>query len=336
MRKMALLSVVVFLEGCKACAPGLPSQNNNNNNNNPDNPSTPSADGTDGGGDTARLPPCSQPEVEPNNSEAQAQPIDMGPWACGVMDTEGDVEHLSATTAEAGWLRGWVRAADLGSAANVSLTLSAYIPEELETKSARSGRMPGSTDAYLLLPTEAGVTWDVRIDDEDGISGPNHDWEFVLDMAKAPTTCGQWEAEARGTNANNSVEGPEPLETFVICGFIDSTVDQDFFSFEVPDGRTTISAEVLAWNEGSPLNTDLALFNPSNERRALESSGASSQDLDPRLSYNATTGGTWKVRVRDQAGDSDPGTGYFSWYQLTVVLDRGEARDSGADTASGR
>ena len=120
MRKMVLVSVVVFLEGCKACAPGLPSQNSNSNSN-PDNPNNPSPDGTDGGGDTAPIPPCSQPEVEPNNSASQAQAIDMGPWACGVMDTDGDVEHLTATTSEAGWLRGWVRAAALSNLMSASL-----------------------------------------------------------------------------------------------------------------------------------------------------------------------------------------------------------------------
>ncbi len=324
---LLLLTGLSFLAGCNGCTPDLPG---NNNDNDPD-PDPP--DVTDSGdGDTGPPPPCSVPEVEPNNNESQAQDLPLGAWACGYLDTQGDVEFFRSRVTEDGWMRVWVRASDIGSTADVALVAtSERINEfgEVDVIDASSTLVPSGTDARLVLPVQANTTWTFQVLDEVPSYSSTHEWELVANMTKDPVECSFWEEEGEGDNSNNALTTPEPVAAGdQACGFIDSSTDQDFFALELPPGKSTITARVVAWNEGSPVNTDLALYEPGGTLALLEVAGDYSTDLDPLLEYTTNDGGTWYLRVRPQAGG-----GALAWYMLDVQVDSSDGvGDSGAST----
>ena len=96
------------------CSPALPSGDNNSSS------QTPPAEET-GTVDTGPPPPCSQPEVEPNNSYADANEILMELWACGELESSSDSEFLDFDTPYDGWIKLRVEAASIGSSADMRL-----------------------------------------------------------------------------------------------------------------------------------------------------------------------------------------------------------------------
>ena len=325
MRALILVLLAVGLEACGGCTPQLPSNSDNNDDDNEDEPDQPS---TDSGEDDGPPPPCSVPEIEPNNNVSQAQDLPLGEWACGFMNTSGDTEVFTSEVIEDGWLRVWVRAADIGSTSDVALVVQSEMLDEFGEVAeirASSERIPGSTDAMVIVPVQADSTWTLQIVDEVPSFSPTHEWELTANMTKDPTDCNRFEVEGWGENSNNAITTPELAQPGDrICGFIDSSTDQDFFVLDLPEGKSSISAQVIAWNAGSPLDTDLSLYSPEGDQEAFKSTGEYGSDVDPILHHTTANGGAWSLRVRPQAGG-----GRLHWYMLDITVETTPFEDSG-------
>jgi len=328
MRALILVLLAVGLEACGGCTPQLPS-NSDNNDNDDDPDDDPDQPGVDSGDDGGPPPPCSVPEEEPNNSIGQAQDLPLGEWACGFMDTSGDTEVFTSDVVEDGWLRVWVRAADIGSTSDVALVVQSQMLDEygevLELR-ASSERIPGSTDALVIVPVKADTTWTFQIVDEVPSFSPTHEWELTANMTKDPTDCSAFEIEDFGANTNNAITTPELVSPGDrICGTIDSSTDQDFFVLDLPEGKSSIRAQVIAWNAGSPVDTDLALYTPEGDLEVFKSVGEYGSDIDPILRHTTSEGGPWSLRVRPQAGG-----GRLHWYMLDLQVETTPFEDTGA------
>ncbi len=314
-----MLSLLILLLSCKGCAWCAIDITGSNDNNNEVDEGTSEASATSsevGFVDTGPPPPCDSPEVEPNNTFGQAQEIPMEAWACGVLSEDGGIDTLKFSTPgeEAGWLEVWGRAEAFGSDADLYLTLS----DASETWKADLISSPGSTDPKMVVPIPGGLTWYTTLSDAGYSFGDQHDWELLASMSsKAPL---DWDREEG--DDNSSIDNAELVTSGErIFGLMETGTDRDWYRVAVPEGRSTLTATIEAWNYGSPANTPLSYRDPCGDKPtdATVTSGATGADWDPVLVRNLSDAGEWYVLVKPDDNSAGVG-GELYWYVLTVEV----------------
>ena len=320
--------LVLLLAACQGCAscytPNL-GQNNNqqsNQNSSNDDGDDPS-DGGGVGGSTGGLtdpPPCDVPEEEPNDSRSEAQDLPPEQWACGFISEQGDIESFNTVASEDGWMTVWARGAVFGSTADLQVLI-----EDLDDNDNKAGQswMPGSTDALLTVPVAAGTEWLVQVVDDQSTYSDSHEWQLIATIDKPPV---EWDFSENEGAGNNAIWSGLPLEDGdVVYGTLERN-DQDFWTFEVPEGRTVVDVRVHAWNFGSPADTRVTLYRPDETVERSKSTGETSYDRDPLIGRTIYDAGTWALKV-DLAG---AGGSPLYWYTVefgleTVAPDTGSA-----------
>ena len=120
--------------------------------------------------DTAPPPPCPLMEEEPNGDFDTAQIVQMEKWICGTFDeasdSAADLDVFSFTTSEEGWVKMWARGQDIGSSADLMLTI------KIGNETALSTFSMGSFDPVLTIPVEEGVTVFAAIQDQSNTPRP--------------------------------------------------------------------------------------------------------------------------------------------------------------------
>lgn len=325
--------MVLLLSACQGCAgcftPNLGQNNSQQNNNNSSNDDGDAGDDGGGvGGGTGGLtdpPPCDIPEEEPNDSRSEAQVLPAENWACGFISQQGDVETFTTAAADDGWMTVWARGAAFGSTADLQVFL-----EDLDDNDVRAGQswMPGSTDALLTVPVVAGSEWLIQVVDEQGTYSDSHEWQLIATLDKPPV---EWDFSEDESAGNNGIWSGAALEDGdVVYGTLDRN-DQDFWTFEVPEGRSQIYVRVHAWNFGSPADTQVTLYRPDESVERRKTTGETSYDRDPlindRTVYEA---GTWALKVDLNGAGGSP----LYWYTVEFGLentppDTGDAGGAG-------
>ncbi len=310
-----IILILLSCNGCSACIGDLPTDDG-------DNESQDTAADTgeqDTAADTGPAPPCAQPEVEPNSPLASAQELQLEQWACGDLLTENDQDIFRFTTTTTGWVKLWVRGADLGTSSNLQLTLqdASYDYSTLVTSS------PDSADPILVFPSDGNHTFYTTISDQYGGSGEDYFWEFLASEVKEPVS---WDVEE--IEPNNGIQDGLLVEAGDrIFGIIEAASDADWFLVEVPapedDEKINIVARVYAWNYGSPLDGHLYLYDPDESYSTGANIGEDSYDKDPILEKTATAGGTWGIKLAPHDGI---GGGEAYWYVLEIDV---ETEDTG-------
>ena len=265
--------------------------------------------------DTSPPLPCDVPEVEPNNPISAAQDLPMEKWACGTFSTGDIVEVFKFDNEEGGWLRVWGRAFEIGSVADILLSVAS--DDGLYGASRLSN--PDSTDADMVFFVDRDYTFYATLAEQYGRSGDAYRWEMMASMVKEPVEFDSTEA------ADNNSASTAGTVTFGdrVFGRIDSTTDVDWFAFDLPEGRTDLLIDVDAWYFGSPADTRIELFKPDGESFRESGSRADSPegyDLDPYLSASVTEGGRWTVKIfpepKSETGAGGGGRAY--WYVLKI------------------
>lgn len=323
-------SLLLLLLSCGACFqncfdPALPTDDNNDDDK-PDDPEP--IDTGDPKEDTGPLPappPCSFPEVEPNNLSGEAMPITMEAWACGtLLDEEGatgtDNDMVEFTVTDTGWISLWARGEDIGSFSDLEMTVW-VTPEGAEDYDELflPDGSPGSTDPRMNFPVEAGDTVRVSIKDRRGGEGPAYVWEFLATSEKEPPiVCGAEEDETAGGEDNDVVSrAAQPLESgVVLCGDTSGVDLRDHYVLTVPEGSTTLRIRTLAWQLGSAMDATLVLIDPAGEARRT----VRAADLvrDPEIEFATTEAGEWVLRVE---ADNPRGFTLAGWYGVEAVID---------------
>ncbi|HEX8310774.1 MAG TPA: pre-peptidase C-terminal domain-containing protein, partial [Chthoniobacteraceae bacterium] len=110
------------------------------------------------------------------------------------------------------------------------------------------------------------------------------------------------------TSSNSTLGTAQPLGPFkLVLGAIESTADADFYTFEVPEGGSTITITTSAPPESAlnPLpsvSASLELYDPAGFAVANADSGAPGSST--RLSHTVSSAGTYTIAVRgDAPGD---------------------------------
>ncbi len=308
----AALALALPLEGCalfRGCVnPDLPSDSDKPNQDSPPADTGPE----DTAVDTAPPPPCDAPEVEPNNTQADAQAIELDDWACGVLDEPADLDTLRFETTEGGWLRAWARGADIGSSADLQL----YLVDEGNDNRALTLAQRDSTDPLLVVPVDEADTWYAVISDQYYTYSDDHIWEFAASMAKAPVDWDVSEEEPNGSMDEGNLLEP-PVRVY---GVLSEGSDRDWFRFEVPDtpsGKAAITIRVDAWRYGSPLDARVKLYDPSGQKQTGSGHGETTTDFDPLVEWTATEPGEWGVLIYSDDGVGSP----LYWYVIDIEVD---------------
>ena len=260
--------------------------------------------------DTAELLPCAVPEIEPNNTPGTAQVLPMEEWACGGLYEEGDFDTFQFDLETSGWVKVWARGADIGSSANLQITLddASY---DYTTLAAAS---PDSPDPVLLFPAEAPNRFYVTVSDQWYGHGEDYVWELLVSEAKQPLL---WEANEAEPN-DGKQDGTPIYDGDRIYGVIETGSDADWYVFDMPDTQTTLTATIEAWNYGSPLSAQVGLYSPDNTLISLQMRGEDTLDLDPLMVETLNAAGEWGLKITPE---NDTGGGVTYWYVLEVSLD---------------
>lgn len=268
--------------------------------------------------DTGPPLPCDLPETEPNSPYSSAMELPMEVWACGSFDDSSDsAEILFFENDEPGWIRVWARAFEIGSLADITLTLSSSDGPYGASKLSN----PDSTDVTMVFPVDDEYGFYVTLAENYGRYGESYRWELMASEVKAPVEYTTQETESNDTmaTANPIAHGDR------IFARMDSTIDIDWFALTLPEGRSDVSLDIEAWYHGSPADTRVELYKPDGSYFAADSynneSGA--YDLDPWMQVSPTEGGTWYVKVFPEAsseGGGSAGGGEAFWYVMDVQV----------------
>ncbi len=297
--------------GCQ-CRPALPSDDGD------DDTEPPPFTGVTGvTGDTAPPPPCAVPEVEPNDSEADAVWLPLERRACGTIDAPFDIDWFEFEVEEPGWISIEVEADD-GSIADMTFLL------RTDDWAAQKEDDTETTDASITFPAPAG-TYTLAASEELFNGGERYGYELLVSEAKPPVVCGRDEAEPNDSNllAEVVTSGQCLFGSMVGNGALE---DFDWYRIAVPAGKHTLTLDVDAWDVGSSADLTILLWNDRLENLPLgcnqcEFRGGqiSGVDLDPFAVYDSAGDEIVWVQVFDARGEESPA----GWYALHVTLEAG-------------
>lgn len=310
MRPWSLLLLVLT-----GCAPELPKDEPDQDSGDSDEPPLPE---TDDPVDTAPEPPCARPEVEPNDTPADAEELPTEVVACGAFQVEADADRWRFVLAEPAWLALDVRAQAIGSPADVSLLLDG--PEAGLAMAV--GSWMDRPDVHLLLPVPAG-TYDAVVRQAIGgdvVRGSGPDWTYEL---RASTTKPPFEAEVAEDptlpqgQAQPFVGEPTGPEGLTVLGRFDAEGDTDHYTLAVPEGRHVVRLTTRAHALGSPANVALRVKDPEGATVALGVNGWLGWEPDAVLELHTDAAVSWTVEVLEEGGHGGPGW----WYAVQAAVE---------------
>lgn len=292
-----------------SCAPGLPGDAADD-----DGPSTDDDGGTDAS-DTEVVvddAPCAVPEVEPNDAAEQRQPIPLEAEGCGGFHVETDGDGWSFDLAEDAWLDVDVRAARLGSSADVQLLLASADGRVRVFAS----RLDDSPDAWARFEAPAGryhVTIRQAVGADGAVlppgAGADYFYAWRPSVTKPP---GAWDVEAdAGAALAVPVGGSR-----VGFGRLPDDDSRATWTIAVPAGPHRLSLDVDARSLGAVGDLSLRASIGGDEVAAAEH-GRTRDEADPFLTLPVDGPAEVAVAVYDAARLG----GAAHWYLLTASLE---------------
>lgn len=307
------MTLLLWLVACNGCGPKFPET--------PDDPppvdtSQPPDTGRESAVDSGPLlpPRCDLLELEPNDVIGQAWTIPMEEWVCGEMtDTEansavpGDVDFMSFTTTQPGWVEVEVESAVRGASADMQFIL-------LDPWGGSVTVFDGylTTDPILRYPAEQAGTYTITLSETSYLAGDAYDWYLMASRIKAPIA---WDVDEVEPN-DSSAAAMSLTVGQRLFGRFDRTNDFDWYHVVTPADATTIRFTVEAFALGSPVDPQIALYEAdASTLIRLDSNGEVDYDLDPWFEQKQTGPQEWYFSVRNEAASG----GDYHWY--TVLLE---------------
>lgn len=324
MASLAPWTLALTFLGCKACIgcfePGMPSE-----------PEQPHQGDTDTGvedtgetappEDTTPPPPCEVPESEPNDGLDESDSVPLEATACGSFSEQGDTDRLVFPAEDAPWIRIDVDAASIGSAADVTFTLSAWdVGEHTIVMNSYD-----EEDPWILFPALGDSEYQVSLYESQDLHGEDYEWELLASEDKAPIDWNLQESDDNDLckNAQTLTAGD------VVLGWLDSDNDYDWYHVEVPASEDKINwtFEIEASSLGSPLAGRLTVWDELvvelDDVKFIATSfhDPDTSDPDPKIELSTEEEGDLYMVVQKPTFTGDPpGTGYH-WYSLSISND---------------
>lgn len=269
--------------------------------------------------DTGPPLPCDVPEVEPNNPYSEAQELPLEQWACGSFGDSSDAaEIFYFENTEPGWIRTWARAFEIGSLADVMLTLSSndgpYGASRLDNAD--------STDVMMVIPVDDEYGFYATLNESFGLSGDEYRWEFMASEVKAPV---EWSVVE--DDDNDTMDDAMPVaDGDRVFAKMNTSADIDWYRIELPEGRVDLTLDIDGWQYGSPADTTLFFYRSDGTKygHSYGNSGASSggTNADPKYDASPTSGGTWYIKIFPDVDDVGGSGGAAYWYVLDVSVEQ--------------
>ena len=200
--------------------------------------------------DTGPEPDCAVPEIEPNNTDAEATLLPKETLGCGTIDAPLDIDNFVTEVDEEGWLSITTAARSIGSIADIQLFLN---PPEGSATFRQDDE--GTTDASLLFPGTVG-TWRIQVSEQQFSGGEDFFYWVSVSTAKAPVEWDRGEVEPNDglPDAMLVADGDS------VFGDMDESGDGDWYRIDVPDidldgdgnpDKHTITVSVDGYTYGS-------------------------------------------------------------------------------------
>ena len=315
---MIILGFLIGCGGCVSCQPNIPLDDNSDNTQpSDDSPEeTAGETGEETAEDTEPPPPCPVLEEEDNGSYDDAQLVGMEQWVCGTFDEMTDLDVFEFNFPEQGWLKVWVRGQDLGSSADLMVTLKSGSQTVLSTYHGES------TDPLLIVPVDEAKPIYAAIQEQFNSYGENHFWEALFSQEKAPVEYNWVEDESEERN-DGFPTGVSVESGTRILGVIDSNFDRDWYTIDLPEGSHELSFAVEANSYGSPIDLEIYLYppealdDPDVNYLVYRNYGLDPNSLDPYMNYTVHRGGKWGVMLKTYNSTGSE----FYWYVLDVNIE---------------
>ncbi|MEE2827733.1 MAG: DVUA0089 family protein [Myxococcota bacterium] len=226
---------------------------------------------------------CDANEMEPNNGYGNAGWMTLDTVMCGGISVAGDVDTFGIVVPQWTQLLIDVDAAILGSNLDSELYLLNGAGNVLQANDDDGN----SVDSLINTIVVAAGTYYVSLNDYNNTGGANHNYELNI-VTSSPCSTVELEPNESSSQADYAPVGG------AACGEVSGPLDEDVFSFFASAG-TSITFEVLSWDLGSTLGSQLTLFDTdgSTELADDEPGGFG----DPSLSYTFTSTGTYYIEV---------------------------------------
>ncbi len=306
---MLIFLLLSACNGCRSCQPQLPDS--------PDEPqpqdtSEPPDDTGDSAIDTAPVdsgPParCAVEEVEPNDMMDQGQPLPMEEWACGTFGRTLDMDWLTFTSEQPGWIEVSVEAASRGSNANAQLQL---VGDDGTSTLSLDGYL--STDPRVVFPSEVPGSWSIGLSETALDGGEDYEWFAMASLVKQPVT---WSFQELEDNDAVARAQDFPLGETVF-GRVSEPGDLDWYHIVTPEGEDTITFKVEAFAHGSVANLKLVLYKADGTTVVrTDYRGEIDYDPDPFFEQRVTGATEWYLLARTEDDRGSP----YHWYTLSIT-----------------
>ncbi len=254
--------------------------------------------GDSGGDDSGSLvvPRCEVELVEsdePNHDYLDMLDLPLNTFACGYMDRADDLDYLTFTTNEPGWVKVDVQAQSRGTSADLEDDLTLLDSDEGVSKQGRNE----NADPLAVFYAPVGGTYIAVLSEQAHGYGDAYGWWLKASMAKAPVDFGMTESEPNDTQA----QGMRTEPGVGYFGTIGRPGDGDWYTIPVPEGTLSVDYWTFASAYGSATDTDLVFYwggTGSDDLRKVYADSASA-DLT-----TDSAGGTFNVQDRREATEA--------------------------------
>jgi hypothetical protein len=247
--------LVVLVLGCRngcSCRPDIPVETDD------DSADTGDTLDTDTGGDTAPVPPCDAPEVEPNGSLETSTLLPLETQGCGDFGQPLDLDFWRFSMDSADWLGVQVQARSIGSYAHPSLLLSSDSGDE-----ALVGFTGVEDDIWLVLPALA-EGYQVLLTEDSGQGDDEHyRYEVLAGVQKQPV---EWNLVETG--GEDIGDAQALADGDAVFGGLSDRWDQDWYVIPIPAGKHALTLDVDAWEFGSAGDYRLVVYDGATAEEA--------------------------------------------------------------------
>lgn len=270
---------------------------------------------------------CTQPEIEPNDGFDEGQPLVLERGACGVIDEVGDQDFWSFELEQDSWLLVEALTAN-GAVTNPSVLVT---PAEGGWAAGRADD-PEDPSVHLRFPAPAGE-YVVGVSEQSFLGGDRYGYDLLVSEAKPPVSWDRSEVEPNDNNltAEVATAGERVFGTLDGNGALP---DFDWYQVVVPTGKHTVSFEVVAYDEGSPADVSIFLWDgalqplPEGCREVCSPTqpacvecefegGVEGLELDPFGEYASDGNELLWIQLAEGLNRDSPS----NWYVLTVTVE---------------
>ena len=292
--------LLVLVLGCqgKRCGINLPPDSET------DEPETGETGDTDSGQEQA---PCAVPEEEPNGSAMTANRLNLEEQGCGVFSEALDLDHWTFDFPSEGWVGILVDARRLASNADPGVLVTSD-----SGVSAQVGELAYGEDIHLVFPTSADRYQLILAELQPDQGGEDHRYEVLATWAKAPVSWNLNEVEPNETLSGSQVLSPGDR----VFGWLDSSLDSDWYQVTVPAGKQTLVLDLNAWEFGSAGDFKIAVYDEDEQSVGTWLVGELGYEYDPYVTLTSSGDETFYFRIAELRDRSS----MAYWYVLNVSL----------------